>query len=126
MSKKHHVLVVEDDELGFQLVKQILRKMPLEFTHASNGAAAIACLEQEIPELILLDLTLPDMRGWDVLDRFKNDARLQKSHVIVLTGHDNPVHRLIGSLKEIAVYMNKPFKAEDLRQQVRTLLNLDA
>ena len=126
MAKKHRVLVIEDDELGFQLVKQILRKMPLNFTHASTGAAAIEFLTREIPALIIMDITLPDMRGWDVLDKFKTDERLKIAHVIVLTGHDSPVHRLIGSLKDIAVYMNKPVRAEELRQKVRELLNLDA
>jgi CheY-like chemotaxis protein len=126
VAKKHCVLVIEDDELGFQLVKQILRKMPLDFTHASTGAAAIKFLAKTMPALIIMDITLPDMRGWDVLDKFKTDERLKSVHVIVLTGHDSPVHRLIGGLKDIAVYLNKPVHAEELRQKVRELLNLDA
>lgn len=125
MSKKHRVLIIEDDELGYQLVTQILRKLPLTFTHASTGAAAIEALEQTMPPLIIMDISLPDMRGWDVLDRFKTDERLKETHIIVLTGHDSPVHRLIGSLKDIAIYMNKPVKAEELRQTVRELLKLD-
>ena len=115
MASTYRVLVVEDDDLSFQLVRHILGKMPLDIVNASTGAQAIEFLQQEMPDLIMLDLSLPDMRGWDVLDKFKNDERLKRSHIIVLTG-----------LQDIAVYMNKPVKSEDLRQRVRQMLNLDA
>jgi len=126
VASTYRVLVVEDDDLSFQLVRHILGKMPLDIVNASTGAQAIEFLQQEMPDLIMLDLSLPDMRGWDVLDKFKNDERLKRSHIIVLTGHDSPVHRLIGNLQDIAVYMNKPVRSEDLRQRVRQMLNLDA
>jgi len=122
----HRVLVVEDDDLSFQLVRQILSKLPLDIVNASTGAQAVEILKREVPDLLLLDITLPDMRGWDVLDQFKNDERLKRSHIIVLTGHDSPVHRLIGSLQDVAIYLNKPVKADELRQKIRELLNLDA
>ena len=126
MAHTHRVLVVEDDDLSYQLVRHILSKMPLDIVNASTGAQAIAFLKQEMPALIMLDITLPDMRGWDVLDQFKNDERLQRARIIVLTGHDSPVHRLIGSLQDIAIYMSKPVKAEELRHKVRELLKLHA
>ena len=73
---------------------------------------------------MFLDINLPDMHGWDVLDSFKNDSRLRGTRVIVLTSHSDPVHRLIGMLQPIAAYLNKPITADKLRQTVRELLAL--
>lgn len=127
MSKTYRVLVVEDDDVNYKLVCTILRKYPLEMLPAVNGAEAIAFLQKEIPDLILLDINLPDMRGWDILDYFKNDERFAQARVIVLTAHNEPVHRMIGSLqKAVAVYLNKPVEPNELRSQVKQLLQIRA
>jgi CheY-like chemotaxis protein len=105
-------------------MRTILRSLPLEMVNASTGAEAVAFLKQHIPDLIFLDINLPDMHGWEILDFFKNDARLSRTRIIVLTAHKEPVHRLIGSLQPIAAYMNKPVQSDELIRQVRQLLNL--
>lgn len=124
MTLPHRVLAVEDDADTLQLMRMVLRDLPLEIAHASTGADAIAFLEREAPELMFLDINLPDMHGWDVLDRFKNDTRLSQTRIIVLTSHSDPVHRLIGMLQPITAYLTKPVAADQLRQQVRNLLAL--
>jgi CheY-like chemotaxis protein len=120
----YHALVVEDDDLSYKLMHTYLRTLPLEITNATTGAEAVEYLKRHMPDLILLDINLPDMHGWEVLDMFKNDPRLNHARIIVLTAHKEPVHRLIGSLQPIAAYMNKPVHQDELLQQVRQLLNL--
>jgi CheY-like chemotaxis protein len=120
----YRALVVEDDDLNFKLMRTMLRSLPLELINASTGTEAVAFLKQQVPDLILLDINLPDMHGWEVLDVFKNDPRLNQVRIIVLTAHKEPVHRLIGSLQPIAAYMNKPVHPDELLRQVRQLLNL--
>lgn len=120
----YRALVVEDDDLNYKLMRTILRSLPLEMVNASTGAEAVAFLKQHIPDLIFLDINLPDMHGWEILDFFKNDARLSRTRIIVLTAHKEPVHRLIGSMQPIAAYMNKPVQSDELIRQVRQLLNL--
>ena len=124
MRQTYRALVVEDDDLNYKLMRTILRSLPLEMVNASTGAEAVAFLKQHIPDLIFLDINLPDMHGWEILDFFKNDARLSRTRIIVLTAHKEPVHRLIGSLQPIAAYMNKPVQSDELIRQVRQLLNL--
>ena len=124
MTQTHRVLAVEDDADTLQLMRMVLRDLPVEIVHAGTGADAIAFLEREAPELMFLDINLPDMHGWDVLDRFKNDTRLSQTQVIVLTSHSDPVHRLIGMLQPITAYLTKPVAADQLKQQVRSLLAL--
>ena len=124
MSQTYRALVVEDDDLNYKLMRTILRSLPLEMVNATTGAEAVAFLKQHIPDLIFLDINLPDMHGWEILDVFKNDARMSRTRIIVLTAHKEPVHRLIGSLQPIAAYMNKPVQSDELIRQVRQLLNL--
>lgn len=124
MPQTYRALVVEDDDLNYKLMRTILRSLPLEMVNASTGAEAVAFLKQHIPDLIFLDINLPDMHGWEILDFFKNDARLSRTRIIVLTAHKEPVHRLIGSMQPIAAYMNKPVQSDELIRQVRQLLNL--
>ena len=122
---RHRVLAVEDDADTLQLMRMVLSDLPLDIVHAGTGAEAIAFLKKEAPELMFLDINLPDMNGWDVLDCFKTDAaRLSATRVVVLTSHSDPVHRLIGMLQPIAAYLNKPIAADKLRERVRELLAL--
>jgi CheY-like chemotaxis protein len=121
---RHRVLLVEDDPDALQLMRLALRDLPLDIEPAASGAEAIAVIEQAVPELIFLDINLPDMRGWEVLDRFKGDARLQSVRIIVLTSHNDPVHRLIGSLQPITAYLSKPVTADRLRQHARDALRI--
>ncbi len=124
MTHNYRALAVEDDADSLELMRLVLAGLPLHIDHAPTGAAAIAYLNQVVPDLVILDINLPDMRGWDILDHFKNDERLSQLQVIVLTSHQEPVHRLIGMLQPIAAYLHKPVEAEILRQHVRQFLSL--
>ncbi len=124
MRANYRVLVVEDDADTLELLRLGLRPLPLDVSHAATGAAAIDYLAREVPDLLFLDLHLPDMRGWDVLDRFKADARFSQLAVVVLTAHHDPVHRLIGLLQPVSAFLRKPVAADALRAQVRALLDL--
>lgn len=124
VTQTYRALAVDDDVLNYQLIRAILTELPLDFVHASSGAEALDILSREAPDLITLDITLPDMTGWQILDQFKNDARFANSCVIVLTSHTEPVHRLIGNLMPIAAYLNKPVEPDRLRQIVRQCLKL--
>jgi len=126
VTQTYLALAVEDDVNNYHLLRAILKDFPLDFVNAPSGAEAIAFLEDKAPHLIFLDINLPDMHGWQVLEQFKDDPRLNQSAVIVLTARTEPVHRLIGSLMPIAAYVNKPIKPDELRQLVRQCLNLDA
>ena len=120
----YRVLVVEDDSDTMTLLRLTLRGLPLEIVHAGTGAAAVAYLAANQPDLVFIDLNLPDMRGWDVVERLKSDARQQRAHIIVLTSHAEPVNRLIGTLQPITAYLNKPVQGDQLRAAVREALSL--
>lgn len=80
------ILIVEDQELNLDLVVQLLEDEYQVLT-AMDGAAGIALAERECPDLILMDLSLPVMDGWEATQRIKANDRLKHIPVIALTAH---------------------------------------
>lgn len=81
-----HIAVVEDNPDNRLLVRVILEPL-YEVTDYENGAAALAGMPQHQPDLVLLDVSLPEMDGTEVLARIRADARLRALPVIALTAH---------------------------------------
>lgn len=123
-AQKLKILAVEDDQSALHLLKLALRPLPVEVFHASTGHDAIDWLRHEQPALVFLDIHLPDMHGWQVLEALRDSGQLATIPIIVLTASKEPVHRLIGNLQSVAHFMNKPFKQDELRARVRELLQL--
>lgn len=119
------ILAVEDDTSHYELMRLILRSLPVELANAATGAEAIDLILKQLPDLILLDINLPDMHGWDVLNKIKDVPQFDPGRVIVMTSHAEPVHRLIGMLQPISAYVRKPVEAEELRRMVRAALKLE-
>jgi DNA-binding response OmpR family regulator len=124
MMLRYRVLAVEDDLDAMKLLRMVLQHMPLEIDHVLTGGEAIAYLDRQLPDLLFLDISLPDMPGWEVLEQIKADDRLKEVRVIILTSHTEPVHRLIGSLQPIAAYLHKPISTDELRDTVTNILQL--
>lgn len=80
------ILIVEDVELNRDLLVQLLEDR-YRLVLAEDGKAALACAAEESPDLILMDLSLPRMDGWEATRRLKADARLSRIPVIVLSAH---------------------------------------
>lgn len=79
------VLIIDDNELDRYLVKQHLRKLPLEITEAAGGADGVRLARDTAPDMIFLDLTMPDMTGYEVLDQLKMAPELRHIPVAIIT-----------------------------------------
>ncbi len=97
--------------------------MPVDLYHAKTGQEAINLIEDIQPDLLVLDITLPDIHGWDVLKHIKKMTSNQPE-IVVLTARADPTHRLIGRLQDVNKYMCKPFAPSELRQSVSDILGL--
>lgn len=84
------VLVVEDDEMIRRSYMDLLRKEGYEVLEASDGRQGLAIALAEKPDVILLDLLMPEMGGQAMLDRLRRDTWGEKAKVIVLTNYDKP------------------------------------
>ena len=118
------ILVVDDVTKNLQLVMEILEQIGYETTFATGGKKALERLEIVKPDLILLDLMMPDMGGLEVCEILKADPKYQKIPIIFLTA-SNEQENLIDAFEKGAVdYVTKPFHSAELLARVRTHLEL--
>jgi two-component system, sensor histidine kinase and response regulator len=118
------ILVVDDVQQNIQVVGTMLREVGYLVMPATTGAAALQRVQKKLPDLILLDLMMPDMDGLEVCRRLKADPATQPIPVIFLTA-SNEVSHLVQGLEAGAVdYVTKPFNPPELLARVRTHLEL--
>ncbi len=120
----YDVISVEDDDDLFALLQLVLKEQPVRLRRARNGGEALQLVTEAKPDLLLLDIALPDMRGWEVLDRAAQEHRLDGVPIVVLTSHSEAPHRVIGKIQEVAAYIHKPVRPPEFRETIRRLLGI--
>ena len=124
MSEMYSVVSVEDDELIYELIKATLRSLPINLSHASNGPDAVKIATEIQPDVLILDINLPGMNGWDVLKQLVAQ-KMKFRAVIMLTAQTSATHRVIAHLQDdVTHFLAKPFDPQDLRDAVEQALNL--
>ena len=126
MPEKKTILVVDDDSDARTVVKTILSSNGYEVEEAGGGAAALDKLKTLRPALILLDIMMPEMSGYEVMVHLKQRPETQNIPVIMLTAKGEP-EDLITGYKDYAVdyYIPKPFTTRQLLAGVRMILGDD-
>ena len=124
MDNSYDVVSVEDDDDLFALLQLVLKEQPVRLRRARDGGEALRLLTEAKPDLLLLDISLPDMRGWEVLDRAAEERRLEGVPIVVLTSHNEPPHRVIGKIQQVAAYINKPVRPPEFRETIRRILGI--
>jgi two-component system, OmpR family, alkaline phosphatase synthesis response regulator PhoP len=111
---KQRILVVDDNADSVAIMQTILENRGYEVRVAPSGAAALAQLKAELPDLVLLDVMMPEVSGLQVLQQIKGDAATEKVPVILVTAktHDDDV--LSGYQYGADYYITKPFTAKQL------------
>lgn len=122
--KKPVVISIEDDGELFALIAFTLKSLPISLYNAPTGREAIAMATSLDPSLILLDINLPDLHGWEVLRALKESEDVTVRDVIVLTTYTDPQHRVMGHFQDVTAYISKPFKPRELAALVAKVLNL--
>ena len=87
---KYTVLVVDDIPVNIMLLKTMLRRTNVRILTATNGGEAIETVRNSKPELVLLDIQMPVMNGWEVLSTIKNDPELKNTAIIVVSAYTSP------------------------------------
>lgn len=116
------VLVVDDEPHIVELVRVTLEDDHLRVREAFDGAAAVAVATAEPPDLILLDVQLPDLSGLDVCRRLRADARLSATKIVMLTAAAQREDVTRGHEAGADHYLTKPFSPVRLLSLVETLL----
>ena len=116
------ILVVDDDENILNLERTILEQKGFEVTGADGGAAALRLLADQAFDLVLLDVMMPEVDGFAVCRKIKDDPRLKDMPVIFLTAKGGGEALAEGFESGAVMYINKPFTANKLLTIVNTML----
>jgi CheY-like chemotaxis protein/anti-sigma regulatory factor (Ser/Thr protein kinase) len=118
------ILVVDDDRDTTRLVQEALSRAGFTVRAVNNGLEALAVARQEQPGLILLDLKMPGLDGYEILKRLKRDRATQEIPVIVVTGSftDEEIKRKTVLALGAAQFLTKPFAIDDFVEEIRRIL----
>jgi DNA-binding response OmpR family regulator len=118
----HTVLVVDDDPHIVRVVEINLTQEGHQVRSAGDGEAALAAVAQELPDLLILDVTMPKLDGFETLKRLKADPAAAEIPVIMLTARAEDEDVFEGYGTGAQWYLTKPFEPGELRRVVRHLL----
>lgn len=121
-AKKQKVLLVEDDPALRRLVNGYLVRMGLEVVEASDGRAAIEALRGFMPDLVCLDLMLPEISGYDVCEAIRKNPALRAVPILMISARSLPEDRAQAEEVGATAYLIKPFSRVEFSNNVRALL----
>jgi two-component system, OmpR family, alkaline phosphatase synthesis response regulator PhoP len=119
---KQRVLVVDDDREIVRLLRSYLEKAGFEVLVAHDGGTAVHTLRRDHPDLIVLDLGLPDLDGWDITRMIRTEESLLTTPIIMLTARVEDTDKIIGLEVGADDYITKPFNPSELVARVRAQL----
>lgn len=119
------VLVVDDEEDIRQLVKVNLELDGHDVLLARDGAEALEAVKTARPDVMVLDLMMPRVDGWQVLETVKaeTDVDIQNIPILMLTAHDSVENRMRGGIEGAIRYLAKPFSPDELRREVNDAIS---
>ena len=116
------ILLVEDNEMSRDMLARRLARKGYQVAVAADGRAGLDCARSESPDLILMDLSLPVMDGWEAMARLKGDASTRAIPIIALTAHAMAGDREQAMQAGCQDYDTKPVEFERLLGKIRALL----
>lgn len=123
---KKVVVCIEDEPEMIELVKLILGRRGFKLVGAVGGREGLETVRKLKPDLVLLDLMMPDMDGWEVYQQMKSDKVLKDTPVIVVTAKAQSIDKVLGlHIAKVEDYVTKPFGPQELLQAVNKVLGLE-
>lgn len=114
-----HVLVVDDDASSRRFLRGLLKSKGHRITEARDGEDALAAIRKEPPDVVLLDVVMPRMDGFEVCRRIKGDPATALTHVLMITGLTNREHLLKGIKCGAEDFLTKPVEPDEVLLRVR-------
>lgn len=117
------IVCIEDDAAMIDLVTLILKTKGFEVTGAMSGPEGLEVIGKVKPDLVLLDLMMPEMDGWDVYQRMKADEYMRTIPVIVVTAKAQTIDKVLGlNIAKVQDYITKPFSPSELVKSIHKVL----
>jgi len=121
-NKRVKILIVDDEKGTVNTLKMALESDNYDVLVAYNGDGAIRKAQGERPDLILLDIMLPDMTGYEICNKLKKGRLTRLIPIIMLTGMNRTVDKMVGLELGADDYITKPFDLTELKARIRTIL----
>ena len=118
------VVCVEDEPEMIDLIRLILGRKGFEVIGAHGGTVAMQVIQENKPGVILLDLMMPDMDGWEVYQQLKADDEVKNIPVIVVTAKAQSIDKVLGlHIAKVDDYISKPFSPQELLDSIDQILS---
>jgi len=119
-----NILCIEDEPEMIDLIRLILGRRGFNVSGAAGGKAGLQAVRDELPDLVLLDLMMPDMDGWEVYQQMKSDDLTRHIPVIVVTARAQSIDKVLGlHIAKVDDYIAKPFSPQELLTSVEKVLS---
>lgn len=122
--EQKRILIVDDEPDIIRLVKFILEKRGFEVFVASDGKVAISSAFKILPDLIVLDVLMPNFNGYEVCEKLKKDERTKNIPVVMLSAKSQESEKKQGFAAGAADYISKPFNTEDFVSRVTSIIKM--
>lgn len=124
MNTNKHILCIEDEPEMIDLIRLILSRRGFEVEGAAGGKEGLEKVRQNPPDLVLLDLMMPDMDGWEVYQQMKAGEKTRNIPVIVVTAKTQSIDKVLGlHIAKVDDYISKPFSPQELLNSVDKVLS---
>ena len=124
LEKTKKILCVEDEPEMIDLIRLILSRRGFETTGANGGKEGLEIIRRDHPDLVLLDLMMPDIDGWEVYQQMKSDPATKDIPVIVVTAKAQSIDKVLGlHIAKVDDYITKPFSPKELLESVDKVLS---
>ena len=123
MKDRFKILIIEDESDMIDLLRLILERSKFEVVGAVGGRKGLDLVRAERPDLILLDLMMPHLNGWEVYRQLKTDSELKGIPVIVITVRPRDDDETLGTrIAKVDGYITKPFRQQELLDNIHRVL----
>ncbi|MFN8247503.1 MAG: response regulator [Ferruginibacter sp.] len=122
MSTAHKILVVDDDPYILMSLEFLMRKNGFDVVVARNGTEALDLVEKQLPDLVLLDIMMPDVDGYEICRYIKKSSRLKNTKVVFVSAKSKESDIQKSYELGASLYITKPFSTRELLKQVKELL----
>ena len=119
---KGNILIVEDNMDNYELVRFVLERNGYNVFLAVNGRDGVDAARLQMPDLIIMDMSMPEMDGWDATTRIKKDSKTKHIPLVALTVHTLPADRKRALDAGVDSYLTKPINMDALIQIVDNLI----
>lgn len=119
---RHRVLVIEDEDNIAVALDYVLMREGYDHDRIANGGEALSRIRSSHPDLVLLDVMLPDVSGYEICQDVRLDPTLSDVKILLMTARGSAIERRKGLALGADGFISKPFELTELRQEVRRLL----